>query len=283
MKSLRLRGSPGHWNFNGSTVHALPEPESLGKKKERKKLASKIEKLGRRLEKSMRKQAALSGGSVAVPIDAVQSDQSGWVSPETEPSWGAGPVEAPGGMDVLQVMSLRRSIKRFTSRVVSRADIDRLLQAAALAPNHRMTQPWRFYVLGPHARREYGEALGARKAKKLDDAAAAAQVAAKVAAENEALPAVIAVAMKVSADPEQLREDFAATFMGVQNLCLAAVTAGLGTHIKTGAIMDDPAARAAVGVAEDERIVAIVNLGEPDEVPAPKMRAAAAELTVWRD
>jgi hypothetical protein len=38
-----------------------------------------------------------------------------------------------------------------------------------------------------------------------------------------------------------------------------------------------------VGVAEDERIVAIVNLGEPDEVPAPKMRAAAAELTVWRD
>jgi nitroreductase len=255
----------------------------LGDKKHRKKLESRIAKLGRKLEKSIRKRAALSGGPVAVPVDGVQAPQQSWVSPEAEASWGPGPLEASSRVDVLRAMSMRRSIKRFTDRAVSRAEIERLLEVAALAPNHKMTQPWRFYVLGPRARRAYGEALGARKARKLDDPAAAAQVAAKVASENEALPTMIAVAMKVSEDPEQLREDFAATFMGVQNLCLAAVSAGLGTHIKTGAIMDDPAARAAVGVSEDERIVAIVNLGEPDQVPAPKSRTPAAELTVWRD
>jgi hypothetical protein len=45
--------------------------------------------------------------------------------------------------------------------------------------------------------------------------------------------------------------------------------------------MDDPAARAAVGVQAGERIVAIVNVGEPAEVPAPKDRADAASHTVW--
>jgi nitroreductase len=69
--------------------------------------------------------------------------------------------------------------------------------------------------------------------------------------------------------------------MAVQNICLAAVDLGLGTHIKTGAVMDDPAARAAAGVREGERIVAVINVGEPAEVPTPKQRAAAASHTTW--
>ena len=60
--------------------------------------------------------------------------------------------------------------------------------------------------------------------------------------------------------------------MGIQNLALAAVELGLGTAIRTGAVMADPAARAAAGVAENERIVAIVNVGEPAEVPVGARR-----------
>jgi nitroreductase len=183
--------------------------------------------------------------------------------------------------DVFEAIGARRSIKRFRDRSISRADIERLLDAAALAPNHKMTEPWRFCVLGPRARRAYGDALGARKAKKLDDSEAAAQVRAKVAAENESLPAVIAIAMKVADDAEVQREDYAATFMAVQNLTLAATALGLGTHIKTGAVMDDPAARAAVGVKDDERIVAVVNLGEPEELPSATKRTPASVMTRW--
>jgi nitroreductase len=69
--------------------------------------------------------------------------------------------------------------------------------------------------------------------------------------------------------------------MAVENLALAAVAEGLGTHLKTGAVMQDPAARAAVGVAADERIVAVLNLGEAAELPTPKARIDAAALTRW--
>jgi nitroreductase len=69
--------------------------------------------------------------------------------------------------------------------------------------------------------------------------------------------------------------------MAVQNILLTAAGIGLGTHVKTGAIMDDPAARAAVGVADDERIVAVINAGEPEGLPDPRPRTDARQRTVW--
>jgi len=175
----------------------------------------------------------------------------------------------------------RRSIKRFTDRAVTREEIERLLEAATLGPNHRLTQPWRFYVLGPDARYAYGRALGIRKAKKLDDPGAAAKVRDGVAAEHKALPAMLAVAVVENADPETREEDYAAAMMGIQTLALTAVAMGLGTHIKTGGIMSDPDARAAAGVQANERIVAVVNVGQPAEVPNAKSREPAAALTRW--
>ena len=176
----------------------------------------------------------------------------------------------------------RRSIKRFADRPVTRTELETILDAAVLAPNHRLTNPWRFYVLGPEARSAYGAALGSRKAKKLTDPEAAQRMRDTVAAEHRALPGMIAVAVVDAADPEQREEDYAATMMAVQTLCLAATELGLGTAIKTGAIMSDPAARAAAGVADDQRIVAVVNVGVPAEVPPAKARRPASQVTVWR-
>jgi nitroreductase len=184
-------------------------------------------------------------------------------------------------MDVLEAIGTRRSIKHFTDRPVGRDEIETLLEAASQAPNHRMTQPWHFYVLGPAARRAYGEALGARKAKRVEDPEAARAVVQKVADSEASLPAAVAVSMTLDENPEIREEDYAATMMGVQSLCLAAEGMGLGTHIKTGAVMDDPRAREAVGVPEGERIVALIQLGEPAEVPEPKPRRPATEVTTW--
>jgi nitroreductase len=156
-----------------------------------------------------------------------------------------------------------------------------LLDAAAQAPNHRLTQPWRFYVLGPEARRAFGQVLGRRKAKRVEDPAAAATVVAKVADTQAALPAFLVVATVLDENPEIREEDYAATMMAVQNLCLAAQDAGLGTHIKSGAVMDDPDARAVFGVRDGERVVAMIELGEPARVPDPKSRKSASEFTTW--
>jgi nitroreductase len=184
-------------------------------------------------------------------------------------------------MTIFDAFRARRSIKDFAARTVSREQIETLLEAAVLAPNHRMTEPWRFYVLGPEARRAYGAALGARKAKLVEDPAAAAEVSRKVEDKHAGLPAMLAVSVVLAEDPEIRAEDVAATHMAIENLLLAATELGLGTHLKTGAVMDDPRARAAVGVPDGERIVATIELGEPAGVPGAKPRKPAADLTTW--
>src|SRR5215213_5357737 len=182
-------------------------------------------------------------------------------------------------MNALEVIRARRSIKRFADRPVSREEIETLLDVAALAPNHRLTQPWRFYDLGPEARYAYGLALGDRKARKLEDPEKAREMRETVAKEHGTLPLMIAVAVVDSDNPEIREEDYAAAMMAVQNISLAAVELGLGTHIKTGGVMADAAARAAAGVRDNERIVAVVNVGVPAEVPPPKKREEATALT----
>lgn len=184
-------------------------------------------------------------------------------------------------MPLTDLLRRRRSIKKFTPRPVTRVEIEALLDAAVLVPNHRLTEPWRFSVLGPDAREAYGRALGVRKARKIEDPEAARTMRERVAAEHRSLPCMIAVAVVKNENPEIAEEDYAATMMGIENITLAAVELGLGTAIRTGGVMGDEAARTAAGVAENERIVAIVNVGEPAEVPGGPKKTPAAELTRW--
>lgn len=184
-------------------------------------------------------------------------------------------------MDIRDTISIRRSIKEFTARAVSREQIDELLALAVLAPNHRLTNPWRFRVLGPDARRAWGEVRGMRKAAKLEDAAAKREMIEKNGATEVAIPASIAVSMVLDASPEIREEDYAAVMMAVGNILLAAPALGLGTHLRTGAVLDDARTREALGVPDGERLVAIVQLGEPAVVPEARPRRSAAELTVW--
>jgi nitroreductase len=175
-------------------------------------------------------------------------------------------------MKTSEAIAQRRSIRKFEDRAPTREELEALIHAATQAPNHRMTQPWRFYVLGPVARAAYGYALGERKAKKAPDADAAQAIRQRTSDEHRALPCMIAVAMEQNENAEIREEDYAATMMAVSLLALAAVEHGLGTHIKSGAIMNDPAARAAAGVADGERIVAMINVGVPSEVPPARER-----------
>ncbi|MBP6772500.1 MAG: nitroreductase [Gemmatimonadaceae bacterium] len=186
-------------------------------------------------------------------------------------------------MQLADAIRHRRSIRKFTERAPSRDELQLMVDAATWAPNHRLTQPWRFAVLGPEARASYGLALGNRKAKKAANETDAERIRTETAASHRAQPCMVIVSMTLNDNMEIREEDYAATMMAVQNFMLTAVSIGLGTHIRTGAIMDDPAARAAAGTEDGERIVAVLTVGEPAEVPEAKARRAAAELLRWME
>lgn len=184
-------------------------------------------------------------------------------------------------MNVEDAIRGRVSVKEYADEPVPHEKIERLLDLARLAPNHRMTEPLAFRVMGRGAKTAYAEALAGRKAAKIEDPAAARAVSERVVARTVAVPAMIAVLVQEAADPEIREEDYATAFMAIQNLCLAAVDMGLGTHIKTGAVMGEPSLRRALEVPGDQRVAAIVFLGGPAELPASKPRIPATDVTRW--
>lgn len=186
-------------------------------------------------------------------------------------------------MNVQDAIDSRVSVKEYTDEPVPRERIERLLELAQRAPNHRMTQPLEYRVMGPAAKRAYADALAGRKTARIDDPDTAEAVRQKVIRRTTRVPTMIGVVMHVNADPEIREEDYATAFMAIQNLSLAAVDAGLGTHIKTGAVMGEPSLRSALHIADHQRLVAVVFLGEPDEEPSPKERVPASDRTRWLD
>src|SRR5690554_789028 len=98
-------------------------------------------------------------------------------------------------MHVMEAIQNRRSIKKFTDRAITRADIESLLDAAVLAPNHGMTQPWGFIVMGEEARRAYGEVLGARRSARIEDPNAVAVTMERAVRSAVEAPAIVAVTM----------------------------------------------------------------------------------------
>lgn len=187
-------------------------------------------------------------------------------------------------MEILDLIRNRRSIKAFRPDPVPRETIERLLDAAVWAPNHKLTEPWTFYVLGERTRRRFAELRRRLRAQKAPDPGAPEMRKAIEKAYGDAMaaPAILVVACAASEDPVRREEDYAATAMAVENLLLGAAGLGLGTYLRTGEILEHPEMKALVGLPDGHRLFGVIFLGVPAETPS-KRRAPAAEKTRWLD
>ena len=186
-------------------------------------------------------------------------------------------------MDAITAINQRTSVRRFRPEPVSREIIERLLECAVRAPNHKLTQPWRFAVLTGAARDRFAELRAGHRLKRFNNplAAEALTAAETVRRQTRETPAFVVVMSAVNPDEITREEDYAASMMAVTNLMIAAESLGLGTYLKTGGIMRDPELLELGRVPEGFRVVAIVSLGYPAEVESPRRRKPAAELTEW--
>jgi nitroreductase len=188
-------------------------------------------------------------------------------------------------MDAISAIHQRTSVRRFRPEPVSRQVIEQLLECAVRAPNHKLTQPWRFTVLTGPARDRFAELRAGHRLKRFEDPGSPEALAGadKVRRETRDTPAFVVVMTAVNEDEITREEDYAATMMATANLMIAAESLGLGTYLKTGGIMRDPAVLTLSRVPEGFRIVAIVSLGYPAESEAPRRRKPARDLTEWVD
>jgi nitroreductase len=168
-------------------------------------------------------------------------------------------------MDVEDAIRTRRTHKAFAPEPVPRELLDELLELARWAPNHHLTNPWRFRVLGPESLERLKHAAGPEAAAKLDRA-----------------PTLIAATSVISPDDhEQDEEDLCATACATYAVLLAAHGRGLAGYWRTPGVLRTDAGRAALSIPDDERFVALIHLGWARQDKEPPERAPQSDVVAY--
>jgi nitroreductase len=149
-------------------------------------------------------------------------------------------------MEVEEAIRTRRTHKAYRPEPVDRSLLEELLDLARWAPNHNLTNPWRFRVVGPSTLERLKEAAGPEAAAKLDRA-----------------PTLVVCSCALTGDPIQDEEDLHAAACAAYIVLLTAHDRGLAGYWRTPEVLRTPKGRAAVGMPEDEQFIGLIHLGSP--------------------
>jgi nitroreductase len=158
-------------------------------------------------------------------------------------------------VELEQAIRTRRTHKAYGAEPVSVGELQELLELARWAPNHNLTNPWRFRVLGPRALSDLQAAAGPDAAGKLARA-----------------PTLVVASAALSGDPVQDEEDLHAAACAVYAVLLGAHARGLAGYWRTPAVLRSDAGRTAVGLYDGERVLGLIHLGWPREAKRPPGR-----------
>ncbi len=162
----------------------------------------------------------------------------------------------------------RRTVAQFLKQPVARKLILEAIEVARWAPNHHVTEPWHFYLLGKESVARAVELtrtiVTENRNEKLADFKAAA------AAER---PGWLVVTCRRSDDELREREDYASCCCAIQNLMLYLSEAGVASKWSTGAITRDARFFELLGVDPAQAfIVGLIFYGYPRITPGQKRR-----------
>lgn len=188
------------------------------------------------------------------------------------------------GTSVYDAIFGRRMTKEFTGAEVPRDALERMLDAAIWAPNHRLTNPWRFFVLekGGKTRARVAELAWQVAYDNVANPNPAQKQSSADASKSRVLdaPAMIYAYSVPGRDEETTQENYASVCCAVHNMALAAVAEGLVLDWSTGGVTKHPELSRALGAEDDWAMVGALFIGEPANAPASR-RSATPSVVSW--
>lgn len=206
-------------------------------------------------------------------------------------SWKKGGTEEADRQEdnnnvVFSTITTRRTISAFEPMLPSGWQdlLKKAIKAAISAPNHKRTEPWRFYVPNSDTIRKICE-LNASIVAEGKGGAKAGEAKLKkwlkvpgwliVTCTTESETGTNTVTME---DPKgRQREDYAAVCCAVQNLLLALHSDGLGTKWTTGKVNFDDRFRQIASIPRNEYVVGTIWFGKPSKSPSPRQTKFSIE------
>jgi nitroreductase len=176
------------------------------------------------------------------------------------------------------VLRGRRSIDLFTPDPVAADTVLAAIEVARWAPNHRLTEPWRFYLLGRAAMRAFVDL-----AVELEVAAKGERAGPIRRARLEAVPGMLVLTSARSDDALLDRENYAACCCAAQNLMLYLWRQGIGVKWTTGGVTRQQRFYELLGIdSQRESLVGLFWYGVPKVIPTQKRRPVEEIVTELR-
>lgn len=194
-------------------------------------------------------------------------------------------VEIPASsVSIYDAIYRRRMSKEFTDDPVSEETLNRLFDAAVWAPNHRLTEPTRFFALkkGSAARERVAEMAAEVAYRNVINPNPAQKQRSADASRNRVLDAPVAVYVySVPGDNDEVtQENYATACCAVQNMALAAVAEGLTLDWSTGGVTKHERLSETLGAEPDWEMVGAIFIGKATVVPNSRRRPSS-EVVSW--
>ncbi|QNK57772.1 nitroreductase [Paenibacillus sp. PAMC21692] len=181
-------------------------------------------------------------------------------------------------MELTEVMKQRRSVHKFQDRPVPVELVAELLETSVWAPNHKLTQPWRFVIVQGEGRKKLAEVSRTVHERREKDPVKSKTLGEFGYNKLMAVPLFLAVVMREDTQLAVREEDYAATCCVIHNFGLLAWEQGIGVVWETYGLIHQPDFRAALGVQPGEKIVGSLHVGYPAAIPPAQARIPAAQL-----
>lgn len=185
-------------------------------------------------------------------------------------------MQAISATQLLDLIQSRRTCYQFASAEtdpVKEEALQLCLEAARWAPNHKLTQPWRFWQLGVQTRSQLAEVYADNRAKmKATDQCDYECIYQKALEKFALIPEIILVGQTLAEDPTTRKEDYAACCCAIQNFQLMAWNQQIGVQWSTGPILKDPRTYELLAIdAEQIELIGALYIGHLKEPCNPAL------------
>ena len=137
-----------------------------------------------------------------------------------------------------KIIKERRNVRAFSNKKVSKKVTSKIIEMGIWAPNHRMTEPWKFTVIQKNSEKRL---LISKKIENYikensnnNNPETVQKIADKAKAEFELCPLIIYVSSSSGKNEEETLENYSSTSIAIQNMSLYAWSLGIGIGWSTG-------------------------------------------------
>ncbi len=181
-------------------------------------------------------------------------------------------------MSLAELFSSRRTVHHFERTELKDGVLERALEAAVTAPNHKLTFPWRFTVVGRESRKALCQLQERLKREKGEPVTP--EILERVSEKLLDPPVLLVVGWLRDLDESRDRENYAAVACAIQNLMLSLWHDGVGSKWGTGALTRHPDSYSLLGWDSSlQTIAGFIWIGIPKNIPVGSPRPSFRELT----